>query len=109
MSYYKAILSLVPNAVFDIEGDDYDKIKWYESNKEKLPSKSEADAEIVRLEKEFKDTQYQRDRAEAYPELKEQLDLLWHAIDGGKFNVKSKDTDFYKKLKAVKDANPKPE
>ena len=42
-------------------------------------------------------------------ELKEQLDLLWHAIDGGKFNVKSKDTDFYKKLKAVKDANPKPE
>ena len=51
MSYIKAILSLVPNAVFDIEGDDYDKIKWHESNKEKLPSKSEADAEIVRLEK----------------------------------------------------------
>ena len=52
---------------------------------------------------------YQRDRAASYPDLAEQFDLLWHAIDDGKFNVKSKDTDFYKKLKAVKDANPKPE
>ena len=61
------------------------------------------------LQAEYETNQYQRDRAEAYPELKEQLDLLWHAIDDGKFNVKSKETDFYKKLKAVKDANPKPE
>ena len=67
------------------------------------------DDQIKIEEQKFKDTQYQRDRADTYPELKEQLDLLWHAIDGGKFNVKSKDTDFYKKLKAVKDANPKPE
>ena len=61
------------------------------------------------LKADYDSKQYQRDRAESYPELKEQLDLLWHAIDGGKFNVKSKETDFYKKLKAVKDANPKPE
>ena len=58
---------------------------------------------------EWNATQYKRDRADAYPNLSEQFDLLWHAIDDGKFNVKSKDTDFYKKLKAVKDANPKPE
>ena len=65
--------------------------------------------EVEKLQSEYNAKQYQRDRAASYPELKEQLDLLWHAIDGGKFNVKSKDTDFYKKLKAVKDANPKPE
>ena len=58
---------------------------------------------------EWNATQYQRDREFAYPSLAEQFDLLWHAIDDGKFNVKSKETDFYKKLKAVKDANPKPE
>lgn len=103
MSYIKAILSLVPNAVFDIEGDDYDKIKWHESNKEKLPSKSEADAEIVRLEKEFKTKQYQRDRK--YPELGEQFDLLFKDIDSGKV---SKDGGFYKAIKAVKDKHPKP-
>ena len=65
--------------------------------------------EIKRLQADYDSKQYQRDRADAYPDLKEQLDLLWHAIDGDKFNVKSKETDFYKKLKAVKDANPKPE
>ena len=70
---------------------------------------SEIDKEEAKLQAEYDAQQYQRDRAANYPELKEQLDLLWHAIDGGKFNVKSKETDFYKKLKAVKDANPKPE
>ena len=104
MSYIKAILSLVHNAVFDIEGDDYDKIKWHESNKEKLPSKSEADAEIVRLEKEFKTKQYQR--ARKYPELGEQFDLLFKDIDSGKV---SKDGGFYTAIKGVKDAHPKPE
>ena len=72
-------------------------------------TKEQIQAKYDELVEADKKNQYQRDRAEDYPELKEQLDLLWHAIDGGKFNVKSKETDFYKKLKAVKDANPKPE
>ncbi len=97
MNTIKAIQKLVPNAVFDIEGEDYDKIKWYESNKEKLPSKSEVDAEIVRLEQEFKDTQYQRDRAKAYDPIPEQLDQIYHDMDGWKA-----------KVKAVKDKYPKP-
>ena len=97
MNTIKAIQKLVPNAVFDIEGEDYDKIKWYESNKEKLPSKSEVDAEIVRLEQEFKDTQYQRDRAKVYDPIPEQLDQIYHDMDGWKA-----------KVKAVKDKYPKP-
>lgn len=72
-------------------------------------TKVEWDNAVKAVENDYKKTQYQRDRAASYPDLAEQLDLLWHAIDDGKFNVKSKDTDFYKKLKAVKDANPKPE
>ena len=79
-----------------------------DGNKVTLDETKVAEKE-AELQAEWDALQYQRDRADAYPELKEQLDLLWHAIDGGKFNVKSKDTDFYKKLKAVKDANPKPE
>ncbi len=74
-----------------------------------LPSEEDLKKEIPALQASIDATQYQRDRAEAYPDLAEQFDLLWHAIDDGKFNVKSKETDFYKKLKAVKDANPKPE
>ena len=82
-------------------------VKWY-SEKEQ-PSDEAIEAKLKELQADYDAKKYQRDRADAYPELKEQLDLLWHAIDDGKFNVKSKDTDFYKKLKAVKDANPKPE
>ena len=98
-----------PTGKWRILGEDkIENIEW-EIEPESKPTDEEIQTEVVKQEKLIKDTQYQRDRAAAYPELKEQLDLLWHAIDGGKFNVKSKDTDFYKKLKAVKDANPKPE
>ena len=82
-------------------------VKWW-SEKEQ-PSEEQIQAKLAELQAEYDAKQYQRDRADAYPDLAEQFDLLWHAIDGGKFNVKSKETDFYKKLKAVKDANPKPE
>ena len=73
------------------------------------PTEEEINNKIAELQADYDAKKYQRDRADAYPDLAEQFDILWHAIDGGKFNVKSKDTDFYKKLKAVKDANPKPE
>ena len=73
------------------------------------PTEKAVQDKLKELQTDYDAKQYQRDRALAYPDPKEQLDLLWHAIDDGKFNVKSKETDFYKKLKAVKDANPKPE
>ena len=45
-------------------------------------------SKLATLQAEYDSKQYQRDRADAYPELKEQLDLLWHAIDDGKFKRK---------------------
>ena len=43
-------------------------------------------------------------RAQSYPPIGEQLDMLWHAIDEGKLD---KPCDFYLKLKSVKDVYPK--
>ena len=106
MNIGEAIRSIDPNVSATVTNNEYDTIEWIKGGP--IP-KEQIDAEIVKLKAEWESKQYQRDRAESYPDLKEQLDLLWHAIDDGKFNVKSKDTDFYKKLKAVKDANPKPE
>jgi len=55
------------------------------------------------------DRTYAEKRAAAYPEIGDQLDMLWHAIDTGDWTAaKVKTTDFYTQLKAVKDANPKP-
>ena len=96
-----------PEASYSITNNDYNTLIWNSS--ESKPTLKELETKRDQMQADYDAKQYQRDRAEAYPDLKEQLDLLWHAIDGGKFNVKSKETDFYKKLKAVKDANPKPE
>lgn len=59
---------------------------------------------LVLVEKEPIVLGYKVLRAKEYPELKEQLDMLWHAIDEGKLD---KTSDFYLKLKAVKDEFPK--
>jgi len=48
---------------------------------------------------------YNIQREKSYPDLGEQFDLLWHAIDSGTLD---KTSDFYTKLKAVKDKYPKP-
>ena len=103
-----AIRALDPDCYVGVSNEDFDKIHWHDGNPNNITVdqiKTKLD-ELVEADKKL---QYQRDRAAAYPEIVEQLDLFWHAIDDGKFNVKSKQTDFYKKLKAVKDANPKPE
>jgi len=67
------------------------------------------DAEIEAKKKEFKDAsdaiQYKRDRLMTYPDIGDQLDMLYHAIDDGTLD---KTSDFYKELKKIKDANPKP-
>ena len=50
-------------------------------------------------------TQYRGERQVDYPEIGDQLDMLWHAIDGGTLD---KTSDFYTSLKAIKDKHPKP-
>ena len=49
---------------------------------------------------------YKTQRAENYPQVRDQLDMLWHAIDNGTLN---KTSDFYTTIKAVKDTYPKSE
>tara|TARA_R100000152_G_C6708035_1_gene136194 strand:+ start:526 stop:804 length:279 start_codon:yes stop_codon:yes gene_type:complete len=53
--------------------------------------------EVKRLKAEFDANQYQRDRALAYDPIPEQLDQIYHDMDGWKA-----------KIKAVKDKYPKP-
>jgi len=60
---------------------------------------------VAALEADVIATQYQRDRADIYPDTREQLDMLWHAIDGGTLD---KTSGFYTTLKSVKDDHPKP-
>ena len=62
-------------------------------------------AEVTRLQAEYDNNQYQRDRQ--YAPTGDQLDMLWHSIDAGEFCDTAKQSEFYTANKAVKDANPK--
>ncbi len=65
-----------------------------------LPSKSEMDAEVKRLQDEYDNLAYARAREPLYPKIGDQLDDLYHK---GAFS-----TEMANKIKKVKDDNPKP-
>lgn len=69
-----------------------------------LPTEEQIQAKLTELKVDYDSKQYQRDRQTQYPELPEQLDMLFHAIDAGALD---KTSTFYTTLKAVKDKYPK--
>ena len=75
-----AIQSLRPGAIFSVDGRTYDGLQWLEKpvweGGQKKPTKTEVEAEVARLQKEWEDTKYQRLRAKEYPDVKEYLDGL---------------------------------
>jgi hypothetical protein len=50
---------------------------------------------------------YTTKRKERYPEIEDQLDSLYHAIDSGKFGENAKLSKFYIDIKNVKEDIPK--
>lgn len=113
----QAINNLNPALKFTISGEvenqaDYNNIQWYvgvdENNTaipglpDNVPAWEDVEEEIERLNTEYASLEYQRERKKAYPDLGDQFDMLYHAIDQGALD---KTCDFFLTLKAVKDAN----
>ena len=88
-----AIIALGIDGGFKIK--DGKVAKWY--SKQEQPTEAEIKAKIAELQAEYDSKQYERDRAVAYDPIPEQLDQIYHDIDGWKA-----------KIKAVKDKYPKP-
>ena len=61
------------------------------------PTEEAIKAKLAELQADYDSKQYQRDRAVAYDPIPEQLDQIYHDMDGWK-----------KRIKAVKDKFPKP-
>lgn len=74
-----------------------------QANREHKDIKVENDT-LVLVEREPTVLGYKVLRAKEYPPIKDQLDMIWHAIDEDKLD---KTSDFYLRLKAVKDEFPK--
>ena len=88
MDITQAILSLRPGASWSISGDDYETLWWSDENDLPPPTEEEINQEIERLQVEYNNNQYQRDRASAYPSIEDQLDTLYHqGYDGWKAMV----------------------
>jgi hypothetical protein len=99
MDLTKAILSLRPGSVWSLDGESYDGLWWSNENELPPPTEEELQAEGERLQQEYESKQYQRDRASAYPPIREQLDTLYHqGYDGWKATIDE-----------VKNKYPKPE
>ena len=96
-----AIRALDPNAWVGCSNNDINKIHWHDGNPKKL-TKEQIQAKYDELVETNKKLQYQRDRADAYPSIQEQLDMqYWDAVNGTK--------KWQEAVAKVKTDNPKPE
>ena len=105
--YRNAVQSLVPEGtIFETILDENGwRIGKWGSSEVSQPTEEAIQSKLTELQADYEAKKYQRDREKIYPEIGDQLDMLWHAIDSGTLD---KESDFYTTLKKVKDDNPKP-
>jgi DNA-binding response OmpR family regulator len=99
MDIFKAVLSLQPDAKFSLTGNEYENLIWFAENEFHPPSKEEVLEEAQKLQQEYENNQYQRNRAKEYPSIQEQLDTLYHqGYDGWKATIDEVKNKFPKPL-----------
>ena len=81
-----------------------------EKTEETLTSEEQAvhAARATEVAKEEYKSKRQYAGSVTYPNLGEQLDQLFHDVDAGKFGADAKTGEWFNKIKAVKESNPKP-
>ena len=97
-NFINAIKSLT-DIPFNVIGDDiYENVEWLGPGTK--PTKEEVLAKEAEVKTQWEYNEYQRKRRPNYPDIGDQLDDLYHS---GAFS-----SDMAAKIKAVKDAYPKP-
>jgi len=95
----EALIELAPNKGFVIDGEyELKNVTWNENvTTSDIPKDEDIIKKCEELQTDYNSKKYQRDRAESYDPIPEQLDQIFHDIDGWK-----------KRIKSVKDKFPKP-
>jgi len=101
----EAILKIDPNAQVSVNAEDINQITWHDGNPNNI-TKADIEAKMNEVANEPEQSKYAEQRRNAYPEIGDQLDMLWHSIDKDP-QLKSKYFDFYEAIKAVKVKYPK--
>ena len=98
ISKFEAIKSLQPNAQFVLVEDEI--TEWH-SEDITQPTDAEITSEQTRLQAEYDNNAYQRNRAVAYASIQDQLDMqYWDNVNGT--------TTWKDHIAQVKSDNPKP-
>ena len=93
----RAILAINPKAEVTVSAEDVKQITWH--NGTTPISESDILTKQKELQTAYENNKYQRDRAVEYPSIGDQLDMIYHAGQGG--------DAFQKAIKEVKDKYPK--
>ena len=84
----KSIQAIKPDAKINILDEDVNQITWRDGNPTNITNEQILTKQ-AELQAAYDAKQYQRDRAEEYPPIKDQLDDIYHnGIDGWKARIK---------------------
>ena len=97
-----AIEVLRPGAKYQLVGTEF--TRWEDQEKREPPTWSELLEEIHREKEVYDYYEWERNRQQEYPDLKDQLDMLYHDIKSGKIN----NGDWINTIELIKSRNPKP-
>jgi hypothetical protein len=95
----KSILAIKSDAQVSINAEDINQITWHDGNPTNITNQQITD-NPAELQAAYDAKQYQRDRKIKYPEIGDQLDMMWH-------DKKDDTTTWDDAVQAVKDAYPK--
>jgi len=98
-----AILAIKSDAQVSVNAEDINQITWIDGNPTNITNQQIL-AKKAELQAEHDAKQYQRDRK--YPEIGDQLDMLWHSIDQDAA-LKQKYFAFHQAILAIKSKHPK--
>lgn len=104
IDYSQALTSLYKNCSWEQHGLEYSGLVWKDTNIPK-PTEEELVIEYNRLQEEKIKNEYKQKRQTEYPAIGDQLDMLWHMMDGE--TIPGKNSSWYNIIKEVKDNNPK--
>tara|TARA_Y100001970_G_scaffold289421_1_gene419799 strand:+ start:51470 stop:51775 length:306 start_codon:yes stop_codon:yes gene_type:complete len=94
-----AIKALKSDAQVTVDNDDINKITWHDGNPTNITNKQITDKQ-KELQTTYDNNKYQRDRAVAYPSIKDQLDMqYWDKVNST--------TTWQDAIAKIKSDNPK--
>lgn len=98
-----AIENLRPGARWDNNGKDI--IEWEDDEGREPPTWEEIEEEVLRQFEVWNYFEYERNRSLEFPDVIEQLDMLFHDIENNNLN----NGNWINAIRAIKKNNPKPD